>query len=221
MSSTDKVRENRARRAVDRRGYTLEKSRRRDPDAWDYGTYQIVDYSNGPGGQLVYADWDTGQGWGLTLDDVEGWLGQDGGQPINDQVGRNTYTMKADTEVQRAGQAERAAQIRRIAERVVPRGHWTEYGDVSQVVYGHRRGGPAIGQTMLRRADFPNAHRVLGEHGQIPADWRHTDGSGGPADCAGALRAEGIMVLTRDDGALFADPARYIGADQLARRLGR
>ena len=153
MSSTDKVRENRARRAVERRGYTLEKSRRRDPDAWDYGTYQIVDYSNGPGGQLAYADWDTGQGWGLTLDDVEGWLGQDGEQPINDQVGRNTHTMTADTEVQRAEQAERAAQIRRIAERVVPRGHWTEYGDVSQVVYGHRRGGPAIGQTMVRRAD--------------------------------------------------------------------
>jgi alkylated DNA nucleotide flippase Atl1 len=205
-SSTEKVRENRARRAVERRGYALEKSRRRDPDAWDYGTYQIVDYSNGPGGQLVYADWDTGQGWGLTLDDVEEWLGQDGGQPVNDQ---------------RAGQAERAAQIRRIAERVIPRGHWTEYGDVSQLVYGHRRGGPAIGQTMLRRADFPKAHRILGEHGQIPAGWRHTDGSGGPADCADALRDEGIMVLTRDDGALFADPVRYIGADRLARRLGR
>jgi hypothetical protein len=40
---TDKVRENRLRRMAERRGLRLEKSRRRDPMAADYGTYQIID----------------------------------------------------------------------------------------------------------------------------------------------------------------------------------
>ena len=72
--SAAKIRENRARRAIERRGYRLEKSRRRDPQAWDYGTYQIVEYSASSGAQLVYAAWPAGRGWGLTLDDVEAWL---------------------------------------------------------------------------------------------------------------------------------------------------
>jgi hypothetical protein len=40
---TDKARENRARRIAERRGYRLEKSRRRDPRATDYGRYQLID----------------------------------------------------------------------------------------------------------------------------------------------------------------------------------
>jgi hypothetical protein len=39
----EKTRENKARRALDRQGYTLAKSRRRDPRAIGYGTFQIVD----------------------------------------------------------------------------------------------------------------------------------------------------------------------------------
>lgn len=74
MDDTDKVRENHARRAVARMGYALEKSRRRDSRAWEYGTYQIVDYSDDPSGVLVYSAWGSGRGWGLTLDDVERWL---------------------------------------------------------------------------------------------------------------------------------------------------
>jgi alkylated DNA nucleotide flippase Atl1 len=108
-------------------------------------------------------------------------------------------------------------QIRRAAA-LVPAGRWTTNADISLVVYGHRSGGQAIGQTMLRRADFPNAWRVLHKGGRIPADWRHTDGSGGPGDCADALRAEGVMILTRDDGVMFADPDRYVDADELAQR---
>lgn len=69
----DKVRENRLRRVAGRRGLRLEKSRRRDPRAWDYGTYQLVDaYTNG----LVAAEWDVGRGYGLTLDEIEAWLGR-------------------------------------------------------------------------------------------------------------------------------------------------
>lgn len=38
-----KVRENRLRRVAERRGYTLMKSRRRDPLALDYGKYWLLD----------------------------------------------------------------------------------------------------------------------------------------------------------------------------------
>ena len=43
---TDKVRENRLRRMADRQGLRLQKSRRRDVRALDYGTYQLVDVQN-------------------------------------------------------------------------------------------------------------------------------------------------------------------------------
>lgn len=42
MENDEKVRENRLRRKAERQGYKLVKSRRRDPDATDYGTYQLV-----------------------------------------------------------------------------------------------------------------------------------------------------------------------------------
>jgi hypothetical protein len=41
--TSEKVRENRLRRAAERQGLTLSKSRRRDPRAKDYGTYQLGD----------------------------------------------------------------------------------------------------------------------------------------------------------------------------------
>lgn len=45
--AVDKVRENRARRAADRQGLKLTRSRRRDPRATDYGAYQLVDKATG------------------------------------------------------------------------------------------------------------------------------------------------------------------------------
>ena len=42
MENAEKVRENRLRRWAEGQGYTLEKSRRRDPRAKDYGTYRLV-----------------------------------------------------------------------------------------------------------------------------------------------------------------------------------
>jgi hypothetical protein len=71
MDTTAKIRENKARRAARRQGYELRKSRRRDPLAIDYGTYGLVDRSAGNSGVLV-AGGETG--YGMTLDDVEGWL---------------------------------------------------------------------------------------------------------------------------------------------------
>ena len=42
MTHSEKVRENALRRMADRRGVRLERSRRRDPAATDFGTYRIV-----------------------------------------------------------------------------------------------------------------------------------------------------------------------------------
>lgn len=41
--TADKVRENRLRRMADRQGLRLEKSRRRDPRAIDFGAFWLVD----------------------------------------------------------------------------------------------------------------------------------------------------------------------------------
>jgi hypothetical protein len=43
MEQETKVLENRLRRMAERRGYRIEKSRRRDPMAVDFGGYQLID----------------------------------------------------------------------------------------------------------------------------------------------------------------------------------
>jgi hypothetical protein len=63
MDTATKVRENRARRAIARRGYRLAKTRRRDPAAYDYGSWKITDPATGG---LVHA--------APSLTDVEAWL---------------------------------------------------------------------------------------------------------------------------------------------------
>jgi hypothetical protein len=66
-----KVRENRLRRIADRHGYRLEKSRRRDPSAIDFGLYALIDHRTGSAanpsiaGHYVHT-WD--------LDQVEAYL---------------------------------------------------------------------------------------------------------------------------------------------------
>ncbi len=66
QSSAEKVRENRLRRMAERRQLALRKSRRRDPKAFDYGRYWLID-SNTNG--LV-----AGDQTGMSLDEVEHWL---------------------------------------------------------------------------------------------------------------------------------------------------
>ena len=71
MTEPDKVRENRIRRMAQRQGFQVEKSHRRDPRAWDFGTYQVVDpYTN----TIVASADPIGRGYGLTLDALEEWL---------------------------------------------------------------------------------------------------------------------------------------------------
>ena len=43
MMTSEKVRENRLRRMAERQGMMLQKSRRRDPRAIDFGGYMLVD----------------------------------------------------------------------------------------------------------------------------------------------------------------------------------
>ena len=61
-----KVKENRLRRIAKRRGFILKRSRRRDPQALDYGKYWLVDARHGGS---VFAD-----EWGVELEVVEDWL---------------------------------------------------------------------------------------------------------------------------------------------------
>jgi hypothetical protein len=65
-----KVFENRMRRAAERQGLQLEKSRTRDPNAIDYGTYQLVDQRH----NIVKRDWDMPRDYGLNLRDVGRYL---------------------------------------------------------------------------------------------------------------------------------------------------
>lgn len=73
-----KVRENRLRRAAERQGLRLEKSRRRDPRAYDYGTYYLV---QGPPPERGGTNWKArtlvSPEQGLTLDEVEAYLTRD------------------------------------------------------------------------------------------------------------------------------------------------
>jgi hypothetical protein len=64
-----KVRENRLRRVAERQGLRLEKSRRRDKRAWDWGTYQLVDASTSTA--VAYG---STHGYGLNLDEIEAAL---------------------------------------------------------------------------------------------------------------------------------------------------
>jgi hypothetical protein len=80
MDKKEKVRENLLRRMADRQGLKLMKSRRRDPNACDFGTYQLVDARTG---FLQFADWHspTNQ-FGLDLDDIEGYLTEPEQEPV-------------------------------------------------------------------------------------------------------------------------------------------
>ena len=73
------AREARARRKADRQGLQLTKSRRRDPDAWDYGRYWLWKASanrqrENPVAGLPKHDGEGRLRFGLTLDEVEAYL---------------------------------------------------------------------------------------------------------------------------------------------------
>lgn len=73
MEAPEKVRENRVRRAVARRGYTFAKSRLRDPAAVGFGLIRVETDE----GQEA-ADFRSADGLGLALDEIEERLGGKG-----------------------------------------------------------------------------------------------------------------------------------------------
>lgn len=74
MTETDKVRENRARRAAARQGFRLERCKLRDPRATGYSTYRLVDDT----GSVVAAGPEGTGGFGLDLEGVEAFLNRHG-----------------------------------------------------------------------------------------------------------------------------------------------
>lgn len=67
--TSQKVTENRLRRAAERQGLRLVKSRRRDPRAIDYGSYMLLDSDTNA---VVASGFESG--YGMYLDEVEGFL---------------------------------------------------------------------------------------------------------------------------------------------------
>jgi hypothetical protein len=99
---TDKVRENRLRRLAQRHGLSLQKAKRRDPYSWDYGTYRLVSPESK---NIVFANLAVGNGYGLSLDDVEDYL-----DDLRDR--RPTFS---------------EAEIRRsLAKFFIPKGPWPQ-----------------------------------------------------------------------------------------------
>jgi len=70
VNPDEKVRENRLRRKLDRMGFQLTKSKRKDPDAVDFGKYVIFV----PG--TTWAEFGNKKRFDLSLDDVEAWIKQ-------------------------------------------------------------------------------------------------------------------------------------------------
>ena len=70
MVNAEKTRENRLRRMARRQGLELQKSRRRDPRALDYGGYQLIDRGSS---SLVLGEL-AGTAFGASLDDIEAFL---------------------------------------------------------------------------------------------------------------------------------------------------
>jgi len=68
--TNEKSHENRLRRIAERRGMVLEKSRRRDPRALDYGGFMLLDSQTG---RLVYGAHETGRP-SATLNEIERYL---------------------------------------------------------------------------------------------------------------------------------------------------
>lgn len=97
--------------------------------------------------------------------------------------------------------------------RLVRRGEWTTYGDISAAVRGDARWARAVGRAAATFDGFPNAHRVLRASGTIAS------GSGAARDLArirGKLVAEGIRFTGER-----ADPAQRVHWDELRARAAR
>lgn len=79
-----KAHENLLRRKAERQGLRLEKTRRKDPDATDYGKWRIIDLTTGEAATIAGR-----QGkYDLTLEQVEAWLRHENAEDWLDNLPR-------------------------------------------------------------------------------------------------------------------------------------
>lgn len=71
MDQDRKVRENKARRAAERRGWKLQKSRARDPHALGYGMYLLLDLKGAPVGGVGTATFLSELPYSYSIEDIE------------------------------------------------------------------------------------------------------------------------------------------------------
>lgn len=130
------MRENRVRRMAERQRLALQKARRRDPNAWDYGTYQLVDVDNNT---IVLHNFAVGQGYGLGLDEIEAFLSE---------------------RAERRPTLEEATERRSQANLLIPRGSFRQGSWKNRVLISYANFGTTIRQavedaTLAERAEDP------------------------------------------------------------------
>jgi alkylated DNA nucleotide flippase Atl1 len=104
---------------------------------------------------------------------------------------------------------------------LVRSGEFTTYSDISRVVYGHGRGGLAVGRMAMTNASFPNPHRVLAQGGLIPTKWAFRDGKGSSKDAERLLKNEGVEIIYNRHGHPKAHPRHYVDDEELIARLSQ
>jgi alkylated DNA nucleotide flippase Atl1 len=98
--------------------------------------------------------------------------------------------------------------------RLVRKGEWTTYGDISAAVTGSVRTARAVARAAAISADFPHAHRVLRADGSVargdgPRRAERVDRA------RSALEAEGVVF----NPAGRADPKARVHWDELGERF--
>jgi hypothetical protein len=99
--------------------------------------------------------------------------------------------------------------------RLLNEGEWTTYKDFSIAVYDYWRMAITVARVASRHPAFANPHRVLQSGGTVSPDWHDEDGNHDPEECKRRLRNERAW----DDNADRAKPERFVGWEELRRRL--
>ena len=86
---------------------------------------------------------------------------------------------------------------------LIPRGCWTTYGALGEVVYGRRQAARAVGNILRVGGNDRTMHRILKAEGKISESWRGE--RGGPEECERRLRKEGVWDGSRDRARLDAE----------------
>lgn len=98
--------------------------------------------------------------------------------------------------------------------RLMPRGHWTTYGDFSIAVYDNWRMAITIGQVASKSPAFLNPHRVIWSGGVVKETWKDDQGNGAE-ECLRRLAEEGVTFPDRE----HADGDLYVGWQKLKELL--